>query len=226
MKILTFFSAKGGTGKTTFNVLLASYLKYELGHSVLFLDFDAPSFNACLIRSKEMSSSHDESTLYPIQKVEDQSQEKILTVVRNISSLKDQIDYVVCDFRGSFSKEDPVLTFAQYGILNKVIIPIELDNTILSSANTLASIFTHTHQDVTLFFNRVYGKENMQMYKEVRRMFLENGHQVSEHMVRNAVNLRRDSGSVRHLRSTVMFPKRRIENENPGIIKLFEEVIR
>ena len=64
------------------------------------------------------------------------------------------------------------------------------------------------------------------MYEEVRRMFLENGHQVSEHMVRNAVNLRRDSGSVRHLRSTVMFPKRRIENENPGIIKLFEEVIR
>lgn len=225
MKILTFFSAKGGTGKTTFNVLLASYLKYELGQRVLFLDFDAPSFNACLIRSKELSSVTDESALYPIQKVEDQSQGRILTVVRNISNLKDQIDYVVCDFRGSFSQEDPVLIFAQYGILNKVVIPMEMDQTILSSANTLATVFNYTHQDVLLFFNRVYGKENPQMYDEVKRMFSEKGFKVSDNAVRNAVNLRRDMGSVRHLRSTVMFPRKRIEAENPGIIRLFEEVI-
>lgn len=225
MKILTFFSAKGGTGKTTFNVLLASYLRYELGHRVLFLDFDAPSFNACLIRSKELPSITDESALYPIQKVEGQSQDRILSVVRNISNLKDQIDYVVCDFRGSFSQEDPVLIFAQYGILNKVIIPMELDQTILSSANTLATVFTYTHQDVMLFFNRVYGKENPQMYEEARRMFSEKGFKVSDNVVRNAVNLRRDMGSVRHLRSTVMFPRKRIEAENPGIIRLFEEVI-
>ena len=31
MKVISFFSAEGGTGKTTFNVLLASYIKYRLG---------------------------------------------------------------------------------------------------------------------------------------------------------------------------------------------------
>lgn len=31
MFVLSFFSAKGGTGKTTFNMSMASYLKYSLG---------------------------------------------------------------------------------------------------------------------------------------------------------------------------------------------------
>ncbi|MBR5399970.1 MAG: ParA family protein, partial [Bacteroidales bacterium] len=35
MKVISFFSAKGGTGKTTFNVLLASYIKYRLGKRVM-----------------------------------------------------------------------------------------------------------------------------------------------------------------------------------------------
>ena len=45
MKVISFFSAEGGTGKTTFNVLLASYIKYRLGKLVMVLDFDYPEFN-------------------------------------------------------------------------------------------------------------------------------------------------------------------------------------
>ena len=35
MFVLSFFSAKGGTGKTTFNMSMASYLRYSLGRRVL-----------------------------------------------------------------------------------------------------------------------------------------------------------------------------------------------
>lgn len=44
MFVLSFFSAKGGTGKTTFNMLMASYLKYSLGRRVLLLDADPPEY--------------------------------------------------------------------------------------------------------------------------------------------------------------------------------------
>ena len=37
MQVISFFSAKGGTGKTTFNMLFASYLKYVLGKRVIAL---------------------------------------------------------------------------------------------------------------------------------------------------------------------------------------------
>ena len=53
MRIVSFYSAKGGTGKTTFNLLFASYLRYRLGLRVLFLDFDGPEFNVYFVRQRE-----------------------------------------------------------------------------------------------------------------------------------------------------------------------------
>ena len=53
MRIVSFYSAKGGTGKTTFNLLFASYLRYQKGLRVLFLDFDGPEFNVYFVRQRE-----------------------------------------------------------------------------------------------------------------------------------------------------------------------------
>lgn len=52
MKVISFFSAKGGTGKTTFNVLLASYIKYRLDKRVMVLDFDYPEYNLSYMRRR------------------------------------------------------------------------------------------------------------------------------------------------------------------------------
>ena len=71
MRIVSFFSAKGGTGKTTFNLLFASYLRYRLGLRVLFLDFDGPEFNAYFVRQRELECfDGDREGLYPIESVE------------------------------------------------------------------------------------------------------------------------------------------------------------
>ena len=45
MIVVSFFSAKGGTGKTTFNMSMASFLKYHLGKAVIVLDADTPEYN-------------------------------------------------------------------------------------------------------------------------------------------------------------------------------------
>ena len=45
MKVVTFFMSKGGTGKTSFNIMFASYLTYMLGRRVLVLDVDFPEYN-------------------------------------------------------------------------------------------------------------------------------------------------------------------------------------
>lgn len=71
MRIVSFYSAKGGTGKTTFNLLFASYLRYRLGLRVLFLDFDGPEFNAYFVRQRELEHfDGDREGLYPIEYVE------------------------------------------------------------------------------------------------------------------------------------------------------------
>ena len=53
MQVISFFSAKGGTGKSTFNMLLASYLKYVLGKRVMVLDLDATGYNLSSTRERE-----------------------------------------------------------------------------------------------------------------------------------------------------------------------------
>lgn len=72
MRIVSFFSARGGgTGKTTFNLLFASYLRYRLGLRALFLDFDGPEFNAYFVRQRELEHfDGDKEGLYPIESVE------------------------------------------------------------------------------------------------------------------------------------------------------------
>lgn len=226
MKVLTFYSAKGGTGKTTFNLLLASYLRYELGKKVLLLDFDSPLFSATLLRSKEIQAVGQVDEAYPIQKVEDQSRERLLSVVRNISSLKDDLDYVVMDFRGSFAQDDAVLLFARYGVIDKVIIPVEMDQMSISSAHSLASVFMKSNQNVLLFFNKVVTRENRDVYDQLASMLRDCGLTVSDHRILNRVHMRRDAGSANPLRSSVMFPTKRIQEENPEIIELFKEVLQ
>lgn len=225
MQIVTFYSPKGGVGKTTFNIMLASYLRYVLHKKVLFLDFDAPNFNACLIREKEIDAAENKDALYPIDKVDGQHKEKILNIVKNLYALKDSTEYVIVDFRGSLSQEDAILIFAQYGVLDKVIIPIEMDNQVLSSANALATIFSSMGQKVLLFFNRVFHQENKMIYDEARRMFAEHGHTISNSIVYNTVKLRRDVGVNDNLRSSIMFPSKDKLGKNVGIINLFNEII-
>lgn len=42
MKVFSFFSGKGGVGKTTLTILLASYLAYFLNLKVLVIDMEKP----------------------------------------------------------------------------------------------------------------------------------------------------------------------------------------
>ena len=70
MTVVSFFSAKGGTGKTTFNMSMASFLKYNLGKEVIVLDADTPEYNLYNSRVRELDYKRanggiDEST--PIQ---------------------------------------------------------------------------------------------------------------------------------------------------------------
>ena len=53
MFVLSFFSAKGGTGKTTFNMSMASYLQYVMGRRVLLLDADPPEHSLYNSRERE-----------------------------------------------------------------------------------------------------------------------------------------------------------------------------
>ena len=232
MRTISFFSAKGGTGKTTFNMLLASWLKYEKGLRAAVLDFDSPEFNLSYTRKRELKYlqdkglTPDEKQLYPILEIEDYESRKSLQVVRNLMiDAAGSLDVLILDFGGSFNDGDPVLDLVQAGLVDLIVIPLEMDGMILSSGKSLASVLEQLGQKTLLFFNKVHGKEKPQLYVELERWLAEDGLTVSTHRIKNTVKLRRDADNGSNfLRSTVSFPCKEMQEINPELIQLFKEV--
>ena len=232
MRTISFFSAKGGTGKTTFNMLLTSWLKYEKGLRAAVLDFDSPEFNLSYTRKRELKYlqdkglTPDEKQLYPILEIEDYESKKSLQVVRNLMiDAAGSLDVLILDFGGSFNDGDPVLDLVQAGLVDLIVIPLEMDGMILSSGKSLASVLEQLGQKTLLFFNKVHGKEKPQLYVELERWLAEDGLTVSTHRIKNTVKLRRDADNGSNfLRSTVSFPCKEMQEINPELIQLFEEV--
>ena len=231
MIVVSFFSAKGGTGKTTFNMSMASFLKYHLGKAVIMLDADTPEYNLYNSRVRELDYKRanggiDESALYPVWKVLDVTPEGIESLAGKLDALRGSVDYVLIDFPGSCVKDDAIWTFARRGVLDLVVIPVDMDPMVLASALQLAEIFTHTGQKVLLFFNKVHGKIPSEKYDAVAELFRSRGFRMSECRIKNALAMSRDAESgSNYLRSTICFPEKTVRDLNPQLVDLFKEVI-
>ena len=231
MIVVSFFSAKGGTGKTTFNMSMASFLKYHLGKAVIVLDADTPEYNLYNSRVRELDYKRknggiDESALYPVWKVLDVTPEGIESLAGKLDALRGSVDYVLIDFPGSCVKDDAIWTFARRGVLDLVVIPVDMDPMVLASALQLAEIFTHTGQKVLLFFNKVHGKIPSEKYDAVAELFRSRGFRMSECRIKNALAMSSDAESgSNYLRSTICFPEKTVRDLNPQLIDLFKEVI-
>ncbi len=223
MKVITFFSIKGGTGKTTFNLLFASYLKYHLGKRVMLIDLDFPAFNAYNIRQREVNGCQCGEDLYVLERINVENMKDAEGVALGINKIKD-MDYIIIDFPGSFNTGDAVTVFARLGVLDLVAIPLEMDKMILSSSISLARTFRAMGQRTLLFFNRIYPTERREAYDELAQVFIDESFDVSVHRIKNTLKLRRDSGVANNMRSSVSFPEKQIQKSNPAIIGLFNEI--
>ena len=232
MKVVSFFSAKGGTCKTTMNMLFAGFLKYHLGKLAVVLDFDGPEYNLFNTRERELLYAEkngiaiDKDSLYPIQTIEDSSAKGVKEVRGFIEELRPHYDYLIMDFPGSFADGDAVCRLALARVFDLLVIPVELDGMIVASAKSLAGILQELGQDTLLFFNKVHGKEKPVLYEALTAWFDAKGMRVSPHRVKNSLKMRRDADSpLTFSRSTVQFPMKEIKDNNPGILELLEEVV-
>lgn len=230
MKVISFFTAKGGTGKTTFNMLFASYLKYVQEKQVMVLDLDAPEYSLTCCRDRDIDYLESSGlpceldSFYPLEAVRDLSEQSIYDLADTIKRLRDQLDWLVLDFKGSFKQGDPVCTLAEEGVLDIIVMPVEIDPMIIASMKSLSTIFQDAGMDALLFFNRVHGKEKPGIYDAVEEWFTSHGCKVSPHRVKGNIAMKREQSGGTFFRSTVCFPQAAIQKNNPAIIDLFEQI--
>jgi cellulose biosynthesis protein BcsQ len=161
-KIISVAGEKGGVGKTTLNIMLATNLFRTYGKKVVLLDVDDPQFSIFKKRQREMDriGGNDGSRLpvYPIVKV------TVKTIRETILEHYGKVDFIIIDFPGSLSLEMVQgLMFVEH-----IFIPFDYDELEIDSTFNFYRTLKHNFLDngdrvlrsIHLFFNK---------YREVQR---------------------------------------------------------
>ncbi len=180
---VAFSTQKGGVGKTTFTVLVASYLHYLKGFDVTVIDCDFPQWSVSGLRTRE-AEQVEKNTFYQ-SKVEslfsvlDKPTYPILCTTPEDAIVKTkeflgnegtEYDIVLFDLPGSINNSSVVETFFA---MDYVFVPIsssrmEMESTLpfIISAHELITINNNVNlKEINLFWNKVDKRENNRLYE-------------------------------------------------------------
>lgn len=140
MKTIGFCNQKGGVGKTTLAKILASYLAYEQGKKVAFIDADDPQFSAHMYRMHELSGlgdSAEEEKYYPITACE------IINVHLLLEKLqKEGYEFVIVDLPGSASNENMISAVTDLDI---IFIPCQTEHKSAEASYRFGALLTENY---------------------------------------------------------------------------------
>ena len=185
-KIISVVGEKGGIGKTTLNIILASDLFYARGKKIVLLDADNPQYSIYKKRNRELEMLDDEEKecmeLYPIEPVTvDNLQDAILKYYG-------QVDYIILDLPGSLNVE------MVKGLLyvEHVFVPFDHDELEIDSTShfyfTLKNNFLDNEERVLksihLFFNK-YKLVKKNKFALLRQQFKEAGIPMMQSVVKD-----------------------------------------
>ena len=149
-KYVAFSTQKGGAGKTTLTVLVASYLHYVKGYNVAVIDCDYPQHSISEMRERDFAMVEKdeyykgmlfeqftrlgEKKAYPI--IESNTKDALNDAEKLIRD--GDYDFIFFDLPGTFDNPHLVLTVAS---MDYIISPIAADRLVLESTlNYLISV--------------------------------------------------------------------------------------
>lgn len=245
MKSFTFFSAKGGVGKSTFTVLLASYLAYFLNKKVLVIDFEAPSYRLKQFRDGDLTEAATEGSALSnylkshainkpyiincmgkgINQYSSHDIVKLTTEVNNIIA-KDEYEYIIFDFPAGLSDATLVSTLSINGLIDLMYIPHSTEMQERREAYRTGVAFSRAGQDVRMLWNKLSPAyiKSPEMLKEAEEQFGEFGLKYSNYRIKSFNKATQTAESRCFVRNTLCWPERYIQMACPEIIPLFGEI--
>lgn len=231
-KVIAFATQKGGAGKSTITVHVASALCYLYGYKVAVLDCDYPQYTINVYRTKDNQSlGGDEAfqrrllkqgvTPYPVA---------ISSVVKAVDSIEqleaEGFDFILVDTPGTINIEGlpELLRMVQY-----IFLPMEADlGTVASTMGYMQimnSFLKSTQPDPDesnllgfyAFWNRFVKSEKKSTYEKTEQLFQEKGLPFLQSRVELLI-------SYKEKRST-MFPMPERELNRLGLGELIMEIL-
>lgn len=251
MRTLTFYNEKGGVGKTSHCVLMASWLAYAMGRRVMVYDFDSPMFHVWNLREKEAALLADDAAsrnlrrhviggdAYSVMRLQPDAEHgsfsassvsrTVLPALRAYRA-RDMFDYVLFDFPGRYYDGDILSTIARAGFLDFAAVPVGTDEkSVKSGLFVCGSILRSLDVACRPFFNRIskqdYDSPDGRFCSSVRGLFAEDGFDMFSTRIKSFTSMDRDGREQFFVQSTVCWPESNVRRLCPDLPDLYSEII-
>lgn len=140
---------KGGAGKTTLTVLVASYLHYVKGYNVAVVDCDFPQYSIHDMRKRDLKAviedGHYKMLAYEQLKrlkknpytIRCSRAEDAIKTAGNLTDAQPDLDFVFFDLPGTINNADVVRTIAK---MDYIFTPIIADRVVMESSIKFATV--------------------------------------------------------------------------------------
>lgn len=243
-KYVALSTQKGGAGKTTLTVLLASHIHYVMNYNVAIIDCDFPQYSIAEMRRRDVEmvnkDDHYKHMAYnqftKINKkgytIIEATFETALSKADELLNQVDDLDYIFFDLPGTVNVKG--LTHV-ISAMDYIITPITADRVVLESSLRFASIVTESMitsgktsiKGLYMIWNMVDRREKSELYDIYEKVINSFGIPIMETSIPDSKRFRREVNEFHKpiFRST-LFPIDRSLRKNSGISELAEEFIK
>ena len=243
-KFVAFSTQKGGAGKTTLTVTMASYLYYCMGLKIIVVDCDYPQYSINDMREREkmllelspaFKKTFSDTLLrtklkpFPVLVC---PPEEAMKKVRDLIEEGEYVDIVFFDLPGTVNNRGVVNVV---NCMDMVVVPIAADNVVLESSLAFALklqewLTTGRSQIKGLYmlWNMMDAREKTDLYDRYEKLFEELGLATLRTKVPDTKKYRREGSETLEravFRSTVMPPDKTLL-KGTRLTELADEILK
>lgn len=238
---VAFSTQKGGAGKTTLTVLVASYLHFVKGYNVAVVDCDYPQHSIVEMRERDLKMAMDDP-YYKRMAYEQvqQLQKKAYPVIEStpedaVAKAKEladtDFDFIFFDLPGTVNNAGVVQTIAR---MDYIFSPIAADRVVMESTlrfvtvlnDTLVTTGKSNIKGLHLLWNMVDGREKSELYDIYENVIGDLGLSVLKTYLPDSKRFRRElsTGHKALFRSTI-FPADKGLAKGSNLDEITEEIL-
>jgi len=239
---VAFSTQKGGAGKTTLTVLVASCLHYMKGYNVAVVDCDYPQYSIHEMRERDLELAMEDNhykrmayeqftrldkKMYPVVKSTPEKASETAKALLN----RGKYDIIFFDLPGTVNKEGVIYTLS---LMDYIFSPISADRVVLESSLRFASRLNDTIittgksniKGLYLIWNLVDGREKSELYEVYEQVIAELALPVLKTFLPDSKRFRRElPGSHKALFRSTIFPPDKSLLKGSNLDTLVDEIL-
>ena len=216
-KIISCTGEKGGCGKTTLNIILATNLFHLYDKKVVLIDMDNPQYSVYKKRKRDLSQiGNTKTNAFPVERA------TIYTLEPLIKKYYGTMDFIIIDFPGNLNEEMVRgLLYVEHIFIPFFLDELEIDSTAVFYKTLRKNFLGNDNRvlrSVNLFFNR-YELVKVNKFNAVRNTLASAGMPMMRQVV-----MERTIYREKYRNTLVPIPLSK-ENGERGLKRFMEEVL-